>query len=98
MTMVRAPQVRQSQSWRISKGLMLLGAMSYSLYLVHNQISQVLFRLSEHFYSIGLLLDLAIISATCLFAIRSTDSVKHPFLSFVPASVRFSQRSPDRGS
>lgn len=63
-----------------SRGLMLLGAMSYSLYLVHNQISQVLCRLGNHFsLNQGIWLDLAIISATCLIC--------YPFYRFCEAPV-----------
>jgi peptidoglycan/LPS O-acetylase OafA/YrhL len=63
-----------------SRGLMLLGAMSYSLYLVHNQISQVLFRLGNHLsLDQGIWLDLAIITATCLIC--------YPFYRFCEAPV-----------
>lgn len=63
-----------------SRGLMLLGAMSYSLYLIHNQISQVLCRLGNHFsLNQGIWLDLAIIAATCLIC--------YPFYRFCEAPV-----------
>ncbi len=51
----------------MNRGLILLGAMSYSLYLVHNELIAALLRLSTHL-SLGrsILMDLVIIAATCV--------------------------------
>lgn len=76
------PSPRQSdQVGLFSRSLTLLGAMSYSLYLVHNQISKVLQGVGEVLMDRGIVLDLSVIAGTCLLCYPFYRFCEAPFVA-----------------
>jgi len=77
----RQAQQSSHQVGLLSRSLTLLGAMSYSLYLVHNQISKVLRGVGEVWIDRGIVLDLSVIVGTCLLCYPFYRFCEAPFVA-----------------